>query len=325
MAKDLLTFLDALRKWWQTWQCLPVLTWVRAARYYRNASFKIAADLYAHGLKSNSNHPAANCARLDLAYCYFRLAEFDKAEELLKQVVQRAPQLREAHIRYVKLQLWVGKAGDAVWAAKRALERFDNDAQLIAHYVFALIDHGGPAHLFIEAAKKLNLCNSTSSHPKLEVAKSLLAIQAGDYASGFSTLEKLANIKDAQFESVLYYAAELLKEDRIAEARHHLRRLLENVPNHPMVQTLLSQSYLKSGPLYNAEFALQLALSAAQHSGWASARALHILAEAYYHLNDRSAALLAAFRAKSLSQRPLAPYRDARELDRLIDSLANAA
>ncbi|NDC38365.1 MAG: hypothetical protein EBZ48_09980, partial [Proteobacteria bacterium] len=114
----------------------------------------------------------------------------------------------------------------------------------------------------------------------------------------------------------------LLTEGEVMPARRLLRRALVKLPENPQILSLLAQSYLQSGALYNAEYARQLATEACQRSEWSSPRELHILAEAFYHIGDKASALIIASKAKEEGSRLLGSYRDVKSLDQLIDNLS---
>lgn len=318
--------LDELKSyilWIKTWKSTPVLTWVKAARFYRSGQYEMARALYEKGLETKSAHPANVCARLDLAYCFFRLGKFEEAKEQLRQVIAQAPGTKEGYLRLARIQMWTGQPMEASWTLRRALREVGSDADIVANYLIAVLDNGGPSYLLKEGVAALNkLSSAEKDNPKVEVAAALISIYRGDIKNGRQKLSELASGTSAPFEAVVAYAEVLLGEERVAHARQQLRRALTVAADHPRVLSLLAASYLKEGPFYNPEFAKQLATSACQHSGWLGPREMHMLAEALQHLGDRITALTIAHKARDAGSKLLGNYRYVRSIERLIESLS---
>lgn len=315
--------IQLIHKWWRTWRTLPVWSWVRGAAAYRAGRFELAERHYKAGLKRHGSHPANFCARLDLAYCLFKLGKIDEADQLLRAVTTQLPASREAYIRLARLQMWSGHSLEAAWTIRRALRSIDVDPELAALFLGAVLDNGGPGYLLdeaIEASKKIE----TEGHdfPRLQAARARLAMERGDEENGRQALERLAVGEDAPFEAILMYAEVILGEGKIAQARRQLRRALMVSPDYPRILSLLAESYMKAGSFYNGEYAKQLAINACQLTNWSSPREMHLLAEAYYHSGDKISALVVASKAKQAGTRLMGTYRDVRILDELIESLS---
>jgi tetratricopeptide (TPR) repeat protein len=320
----MLRILHAYIDWIKTWKALPVRSWIAAAESYRAGQYEEAANLYRKGLVGHPNHVARHCARLDLAYCLFRVGKYAAAKEELAAVIHSAPKLREGYIRLARLQLWIGQTMEAAWTLRRALRAVGADPELVASYVFAILDNGGPTHLLKEALSIINSLDANDRrHQKIEVAFARLAIHRKDLTTGKAALTRLANSSEAPFESVVAFADLLLSEGKVAQARQQLRRALAVAPNHPRVLSLLATSYLQSGQFYNPDFARQLAISACQSSGWVSPKEMHVLAEAYFSASDRLSALSIAIKAKEAGSKLLGNYRHVGSIDRLIESLSS--
>ena len=315
-------------KWWKTWRTLPVFAWLKAASYYRNGKFDAAISLYKRGLEKQPEHPAHICARLDLAYCLFRVGRLREAEEHLLLAAAQAPDSREAQLRLVHFQTWTGRSLEAAWTVRRALRRMKADTELVAAFIHAVLDNDGPAYLLKEATEALSkLTVSSGGDPKslhkLEVARARLLLIRGQVQKGEAELARLAGQSQTSVQAVLSYAQLLIRQRKVAFARQQLRRGLILAPNHPQILSTLAESYLVSGPFYNPDYAVQLATNACQQVEWLSPRTLHVLAEAYYHLGDRMSALLMASKAKQAGSRLMGAYREAQSLERLIESLSS--
>lgn len=317
-----------LTKWWKTWKTLPVYPWVKAAALYRKGQFAEAEKYYLRGLERHSVHPASYCARIDLAYCQFKLGRLDDAESELRAVAAHVPNSREAYLRMAKLQMWRGQSLEAAWTMRRALRNVPVDPDFAAFYLIAALDSGAPGYLLSEALQVSKTVEADeTAAPKLHAARARARMNLHqetslDYQEARTRLAQLAAAANAPFESIIMFAEVLLAEGKIAHARRLLRKAMQSAADYPRVLSLLAETYLKSGPFYNAEYAKQLATTACQNSTWSSPREMHILAEAYYHVGDKVSALIIASKAKELGSKLLGTYRDTKTLDRLIESLS---
>lgn len=315
--------LQLIHKWWKTWGTLPVWSWVRAASAYREGKFELAERHYKTGLKRHASHPAHFCARLDLAYCLFKLGKLEDAEHQLRYVTTHLPASREAYVRLARLQMWTGHALEAAWTVRRALRSIEPDPELAAIFLIAVLDNGGPSYLLDEAVEaSRSMETEGDDFPRLQAARARLELERGDAAAGRKTLEQIAAADNAPFEALVLFAEVLVHEGKIAHARRQLRRAMAASPDYPRVLSLLAESYMKAGPFYNGEYAKQLAINACQLTNWSSPREMHILAEGYYHTGDKISALVVASKAKQAGTRLMGTYRRVRVLDELIESLS---
>lgn len=324
--------LKLMLKWWRTWGSLPVLPWVQAAALYRKGQYRAAEPLYRSGLDKCFTHPAQHCARLDLAYCLFKNGKFDSAEEELKNVIHHLPRSKEGYIRLARLQMWRGQSLEAAWTMRRAQRNVTFDKDMACLFLYAALDSRAPHYLVQEALRSLDTAEGEELN-ELQILK-IQALQARarmlskhnnsvEFSQARTELAQVAAHVDAPFEVSLLFAEVLIEEGKIAHARRLLRRALHVAPEYPRLLSLLAESYLRSGPFYNPEYAKQLATTACQSASWSSPRELHVMAEAYYHLGDKISALVTASKAKDLGSRLLGTYTHARTLDELITSLAS--
>jgi tetratricopeptide (TPR) repeat protein len=325
MISKIFSSIDTYKTWIKTWRTWPVRPWILAADQYRKGEFEKAAKLYQQGLDRHPFHEAAYCARLDLAHCNFKLGKFAEAKELLKNLTTQIPTLREAYVRLAKVQMWIGENLEAAWTMRRALREIKHDGEMVGLFTMAVLDHGGAAYLFKEAEEAFRNLNETEkSNRRMQVAAARLELFRGDYQKGRAQLSSLVAGSEAPFDAVVAYGALLLKEGRVAMARQQFRRALTVTPNHPKVLTMLAEVYLTSGTEYNPDYARQTATLACQSSGWMSPEALHVLAEAFKALDDRLSALATAVRAREAGSKLLSGYKNVKDIDTLIDTLASA-
>lgn len=316
------TFI-AYREWIRRWKTWPVRPWIKAAALYRSGRFEEAEPFYRSGLTTHFQHPARISALLDLSHCLFRSRQFDEAEACLRQAVFAAPQEREAYIRLARLQLWLGFATEAAWTMRTALQRVPADPELIAIFITAVVECGGISYLLKEVREHLGSVHIEADiYPRLEVAKARLDILDGDPVDGRTRLAELSARDKAPLDGVIAFASLLLDEGKVAYARHHLHRALTVSPEHPRVLTLLAKSYLTEGAFFEPDYAVQLATTACQVTAWRGIHEMHVLAQAYAFCGERISALLVASRAKDTGRRLLGCYRDAKNLDQLIERLS---
>lgn len=310
--------------WWKTWKTLPVRSWVKGAAAYRASNFIEAERHYIKGLESHPHHPARYSARLDLAFCLFKNGKFLAAEEQLQQVTTFCPEFREAYVRLSQLQLWIGHSSEAAWSVRRAIQKIGIDPELVGLLLLAVLDSGGPVYLMQEAVKLAHQMEAEKrTHPILETALARLHIVTGEGERDSAHLARIASSSSASLEAIVLYAETLLEEERVPVAQQYLRRALMIRPDHPRVLSLMAHSYLRAGESYNPPYAVQLAVTSCQGTGWSSPREMHILAEAYYRSGDKVAALVVASRAKLAGNRPWGTYRYAKNLEKLIESLSS--
>lgn len=310
-------------QWVRVWKRLPVKPWVEAAVAYKAGEFALAEQKYEQGLNKHSRHIASRCALLDLAYCKQKLGKFQEAEHLLRKILSRDLRCKEAYVRLSDLLRHTGRSFEAACLLKRANRSFPLDEELCALFVFAVLDNGGPEYLIREARMLLKQHTSQgSSSNKVKLAKARLAVLAGNSEHARELVDEVLCRTPNDLEALITSAQIALENHKVAIARQALRRALKASPKNPRVLACLAQSYLVSGPFYNANYAAQLAVLACQSSGWLGAKEMHTLAEAYYHQGDKMSALLMASKAKTTGQRLLGAYSDVKGLDRLIESLS---
>ncbi|MCO6432461.1 MAG: tetratricopeptide repeat protein [Deltaproteobacteria bacterium] len=319
----MLRSLTLYYRWWKTWGKLPVLSWMKAASFYRLKNYERAQQFYKQGLRSNPDHPACNSARLDLAYCLFKLRRFDEAQEQLRIIISKSPSTKDPHLRLTKIQMWIGHTLDAAWSARRAVQCAGPDPEMTALFLMNVLEHDGTSYLLQEALKQAEEIESIKrEHPLLQAALAKLSIRKGEREQGRKSLLQVCSQPNSPFEAHLILAELLLEEGNIAQARQELKRAMTVVADHPRILSLFAETYLRSGPFYNPDYARQLATSACQNSNWSSPRELHILAESFYHVGDKISALVSASKAKDAGNRVLGSYRDVKNLDKLIETLS---
>ena len=313
MRRAISNYLTWLRKW----RTAPVRSWISAADAYRAKEFERAEALYEKGLAKHPTHAAALNAKLDLAYCKFKLRKPKEAEKILSAITTHHPTLTEGWTRLAKLLLWMGKPGKASRILLIGEHYIEKNEELKALRLFALTEL---RQEISDEACNLNLELSKLNSESLltMVALSMYEARYGDPFKGREMLTKLCTHPQSPIEA-LHGIAELYLEERNATmAKHFLRRTLHATPDNPLSLSLLAEVYLISDA--SPEFAVQVAQQACQLSQWQSPRFMHTLVKSHLAVGDKISALLIASRAREISDEP---YPHMERLGALVHKLSN--
>mgnify|MGYP006267194269 CR=1 FL=1 len=307
----------------RAWRTVPKLSWVRAARAHRAGLYEAAVGQYERGLLASPNHPAAFCARLDLAQCLVTLQRFQQAEDHLRLLVLQRPDDRRPYIRLVKLKMWQGLFHEAGLMAIRAAKRFAPDAELIGLAAWCFVSAGSSRELLDEAFE-LELALSPeerAGESVIQAARNWDWYRDGERKSSVQELHRLSHSPRRQsVEAILAYASVLIDLGLVKEAREELNRVLTLRPGYPLTMALLAQCYLNPKS-YKPEFAAQLALDACRGSGWRSAQLLHLSADAQFRRGEFSTAKMMAERAHHEARLITSRYPNIAALEELISDL----
>ncbi len=315
IKKRFLTYRD----WMVQWRSLPVAAWIEAAKLYEAGDFAGAIPLYQKGLERYPRHAARINALLDLSHCLFRIGRYDEAEKYLKQATATAPHVREGYVRLARLQLWLGYASEALWTVRVCIQRVSVDPELATLFLTAVVESGGNPATIAEAEALVSQVHyDAGGFPRLDVARARLAVLSSQSEVARDELSKLASRDRGPFDAVVAFAEVLLAEGKLAYARHHLHRALCVSPEHPKVLRLLARTYLQQGVFFEPEYAVQLAVKAAQATNWRGIHELYVLAQSYVAVGDKVAALLAASKAKAIARRLLGGYPEVEHLEKLL-------
>lgn len=268
-------------RWWRIWGGLPVFSWVCAAIYYHREEFRQAKDYYLKGLEKNKTHRAARYARLDLAYCYYRLEDFKSALKELGLVVRDKDPIKDGFSLQAKILTSLGKHKQAARVLAKAIRVFPEDNYLLARYAHALYFHSvekgkaSVAHNAIEQHKKTADINDVC-YRALETASAHFELVYGEREKGEKILVRALASGDAPFEAYLLRGEQLLEQGRTEIAREQFKRAMTIVPLDARPLSFLAESYLLEED-QNLEWAESLALRSAALSCWQDERVLKIL------------------------------------------------
>lgn len=305
------------------WRSLPVLSWIRAALLYRAGCHEAAISLYERGLKRHPIHPAAFCARLDLADCLFRVQRFSDCEEHLRILMLQRPDERAPYLRLVKMKMWQGLFHDAGLVAIRSARRLESDAELVGLALWCFMSARSCPELVREllAVERLMPSQRRNDGCLLRGVLGWYWYEHGERQKGAAELARVALSGERQsVEVILAFAEVLLNADRVTQARDSLHRALALRPGYPLTLSLLARCYLHTD-CYQPHYAVQLATEACRSSGWRSARMLHLLAEAHYRRGEYSTAMMMAQKAHHETRHVPVHYPDLAALEELLSAL----
>lgn len=324
--------VTTLKLWWKNWRTLPVWSWVKAAAFYRKGDYVQAELYYRKGMASHPNHPAQFAAQLDLAFCQFKNGKFSEAEGSLEAVLEARTDVLEGFLRLARLQLWTGRPLSAAWTLRRASRQLSASPELAALFVIAALESRGPQFIIVEALHYFHHVGTTTNEVGTDdtvallfkTAEALISRSRGDTSRSKTALQEISSSNKPPVEALVFFARALMEDGECEAAREVLRRALRASPNHPHVLLALARTYLQETGVDSISYALQLSTAACQNSGWMSAQALHILAEA--HLADGSVvdAVLVAQKAREEGGKLLGNYHGLDQVERLIEDLSSA-
>ena len=293
-------------KWWSRWRTVPVIDWIKAAQCFRERDFHTASKLYAAGLKRNSRHRAALCARFDYAYSLYRLGRLDEAKEQLRVITKRDGKLRDAYLLLASIELTTGDATDAIHTLQRAVDIFAEDSKVASAYAHALMTANAPKPMIMEAKAKLESQREQLplESPQVELIDAALArfeILYGNQDLGDRLVSRVLAGGRAPIEIILLRGEKLLEKNRILLAREQFTRAMRKSPSNPRSPMLLARSYLRDGAFKDTTRAVQLATLACNLSRWNDVECLYVLSEAYRESGEFDASELVENRASILS------------------------
>lgn len=311
-------------EWWKNWGSFPVKPWVAAARHYRRKEYTKAIEYYKKGIRTHGKHPAASVARMDLAFCLTKVAEFSDAEFHLRQVVYNKRYSKKAYLKLLSLYMHIGNYLEAAWCAKRALDEFPDCPLVQSFFIFSVVENGGPASLLVKIEElKNSFVNDSFALALRHTAQAVYELSTGEKEKASKIFAHVLLQDNVPYQAYMYYGNMLLRENEVMLARYYLRKALRKAPSNPKIVRLFAETYLKPGPLYKPEFAKQLATTAAQRTNWKNPWCLHILAEAYHLSGNNMAALITATKAKNISKTFYEFYPRQQMLGELIETLEN--
>lgn len=302
---------------------LPVWVWARGDLLWAQHRYQEASSYFHRGTESNPKHPLVLSYRLKLCYSLFRDAQITRSERYLKEILSEFPDNRIALTHLAILYRWSGRDIDAAWLLhEHAIE--SNAAiseDLKALYCLSVFDSYSTT--LRDSAERIVADFSLSSlrfvRPQLALAR-YESLQ-GRKERALDILLHLLRSALPSTDAALYAAEICVAQRKSEEAKDLIVDALKITPDHPRLNSFLAEIYLKSGETFNAEFALPMALAACKSSGWMSVREMRILAEAYYHSDDKWSALLVAKRAKSVAEKLQSSRELCLALDHLIESI----
>jgi len=292
-------------RWYKYWGTLPVPAWVQAAEQFREKNFLKASKRYRVGLRKSASHPAANSARFDLAYCYYKQGKYDLALEQLSTLIDKRVTIKEAYLLYSRIKTALGLIVSAKKAVALCEQLFPDDAQVLSCLTHATINTNGSSEEILLLKRKLigikrdlELEDNLALH--VDTALAHLEIRFGDIKKGERILARVLATGAAPYEAILLRGERFLELGRLGVARQQLNKAMSVCPNDPRPICLIARSYLRVGKDYKPDWALQLAQAACKASHWQNSDCLSVLARAYEAQGEDSYASLLLEKVKEL-------------------------
>jgi tetratricopeptide (TPR) repeat protein len=292
-------------KWFQVWKCLPVLSWVKAAQFYKNSDFVSAKRCYQDGIKKYPKHKAADLARLDLAYCYYRDGELEDALVELQQIVDsKAVKKCSEDVYYLlsRINYVLGNEREQLDYLRKGAKLFPDSVKIWTFYLHSLAGHSCKAHNSIIAEAhfvkeyvedlRRPLAITDANLDKLDTAIAHFMLVFDDMELGESMISRVLAGNTAPYEAILIRGSRLLESDRVLLARQQLTRAMGIDPRDPVPVRLLAESYMIEGQFYNVHWAEQLANSSCKISSWKNQKSLETLKRAYSEVEELDTAEL---------------------------------
>lgn len=290
-------------KWYRLWGTVPVWSWVNAAAEFKRQDFRSAATLYRKGINKQPKHPAIQSAKLDLAYCLYRLGQFDEANLQLDEIIKEDTSLRDAYLLRAKISVIIGSCSSALRVLSSALRKFPDDARVVSQYAHVALMHPLEEELATEIKQRLVAikCRLSLEDPEnvlLDTALAQYEMVWGDMRRAERVLARVLATGKAPFEAVLLRGERLLSQGRVLPARELLTRAMRMSTRDPRPLMQLSASYLETAVSANYDWALQLAEQACQLSRWQHPECLNVLASVHEAKGDSARAQLYFERTK---------------------------
>jgi tetratricopeptide (TPR) repeat protein len=310
VAADLIYYFkepSAVIDWISQWGSRPVIQWIKGAKLFAEGDYLTASKHYKEGLTLHPNHRAAGCARVDLAYCMYRLGELLEAERLLLDIVGRDVPREETYVFLAQIQSYLGRPISALRTLAAASHVYPDDISILAEKLNISLFAGLNSRTIKKIATTLySLRNALSySHPDSLIADTALAhyeIRCADRELGFRMLVRVLGSGSADAQAYLINGERFLEDGNITQAREQFSRAQRQNPLNPWSSFLLSRSYLvKDEAYFNGAFAVQLAVESCKISRWENVRILKMLQASYESVGDLASAELIKARIGTLS------------------------
>ncbi len=292
-------------EWFRMWHSAPIVKWLRAADYFVRGDYSRAGSYYSSGLLKHPNHGASNCARMDLAYCYYRLNKVEESIELLDGLILSRINLRDAYLLRSKLATIVGNPADGMAVLMIGLEVFPDDIGLLSASLHinltSQLDARQLHETYVSLLKlKQQLSLEDDRQSVVDTAIAHYELRFGEPENGDRLLARVLATGSAPYEAVLLRGERLLRLGRILSAREQLTRAMRSAPRNPRPVQLLAETYLVPGYTEEPEFAEQLASAACRLSHWENPDCIEVLAEAYERKADYNSSELLKARAQTV-------------------------
>lgn len=305
--------------WWRVWKTFPIYPWIMGAQLFKQSDFRSAARYYQRGIERHPGHKAEYCARLDHAYCLYRIGDLTQAVAELEPLMAVANPLKDTFLLLAKVQQILGDLRGAVDTLNRALLVFPEDVQITLQYAHTLFAAKAAKEqleeckgLLLAVRKQLSLTDSRMI--AVDAALASFELKFGDHAKGEQMMIRVLASGAAPYDALLVRAELMLDEGMLVPARGLLTRAVTMGPTDPRPLVLLARSYLMQDDSFEPAYTVQLASEGCRLSAWQNPEAVSVLVDGYTALGDTNTA--------ELFMEQLRFITSSREID--IDSIRDA-
>jgi putative PEP-CTERM system TPR-repeat lipoprotein len=251
-----------------------------------------ARDTFSSAL---SLEPANETATLGMAKGAAVKRDLARAEQLVDEVLARAPSSRDALLLKGDLLLASQKDKQAVQAYEKAIELRPRSVRVYLVLVPVLLRQGdiAGAGAKVDALKKLAPRAMATLY-----LDALVAYKRGDRARAREAIEGVVKIAPGYVPALLLAGAIAHDASNYGAAESYLRQVVTATPNEPYPRRLLVSTYLRTGQIQQAQEALDQLLQLAPND----AATLRLAGEVY--LANREVAKAANYFEKALSLDP---------------------
>lgn len=302
-----ISFFNASLKWSWTWKSVPVGSWVKGGRCFKDKNYRLAVLHYKKGLERYPNHKASEAARIDLAYCHYRLNEINEALAVLSYCIKQRSRNRDIYTLASRLYMCLGHPNEASKCLDSYLQIKPDDVLALSALMHVQLSSVKCSLSEIQATKamllrgKARLKRFDYNLSFVETALAHYEICYGDDEKAQRIMSRVLATGSAPFEAVLLHAEILLDKGLCVQARGNLGRAISVLPEDPRPLVLLARSYLIKGVDYNPNWALDIAHAACRLSLWENALCLSVYSLALLENNEESKAEIFIERLKNTS------------------------
>lgn len=290
------------------WGILPILDWVVAADCYLKQDYHSSIIFYRRGLARHKGHRARPSAELDLAMCYLKTGETNKALSQALGLVRSGIDHEAAYILVAKILVSYGRLRLASSILSRGHRKCPQSVKILiqqGYILYQLSPVGRDSFASVLDGIKVLMRDSSTSgyYDDYNTVRALWHYSHGSVIQARLIIDQMLEKGVFTKEAILARAEDYAALGNIVSARLMLRQVLEMDPDELRAHIALAQSYLESDKEEDLYSGIQLARVACEKSSWRNPRALVLFADAMERTDDRDMADLLRLKALKIATR----------------------